>query len=146
MFKLEEVKNFKKADLNLIKALKNELSKIEFNWDKGDIEEFTFTFNNITYALCSIHEGEWTSDDGKYEYNCMDYQLISFDSEKESYPCDDNTIDEFNILVSQDIQRTGSYYSDYCYIYEKPIISLIETIEISEQIIPAHEEIQYKEI
>lgn len=64
---------------------------------------------------------------------------------KYSYPCNNNIIDKFDLILTVPVTRSGSYFSEYNYYYNKPLLSLVEIEQIPEQVIPAHEEIKFVE-
>ena len=141
MFTVKEAKKCKEIDLDLLQKLKDEIELRE-----ASIEESEFAYKGIQYALVNIDKGDWTTDDGKYENSYKEYQLVSYDNTKTSYPCDYNTIDEFNVVIRQDMYRTGSYYNEYYFEYEAPMIHKIIIDNIPKITIPAHEEVRYKKI
>lgn len=145
MFKVEEVENFAKINLDVIEVFKNQLSSYDFDSEDSSIEELEFEFNGINYALRSNGRDDWISD-GKYENTTENYQLISYDNSEIKYPCSKNIIDYYNLIISQDVSRTGSYYTDWYYSYYKPDINVVETVTVAEVVIPEHDEVVYRAV
>ncbi|HID0768063.1 TPA: hypothetical protein ACXDAZ_002592 [Clostridium botulinum] len=73
-----------------------------------------FEIDGITYALEQIEEEDWISG-GKYECSSNVFRIGI--SNKECAWKVDKPLD---LYIKQDVSRTGSYYSDYFYDYEKP--------------------------
>lgn len=140
-FSVKEAKKFKEIDLDLLQKLKDEIEPCSTS-----IEESEFVYKGIKYALVCIGGGDWSTDDGKYENSYNEYQLVSYDNKKPFYPRDHNIVDKFNVVIRQDMYRTGSYYSEYYYEYEAPMIDKIIIDNIPEITIPSHEEVRYKKI
>jgi len=145
MFKVKEVDMFTKVGSDVIEVFKNHLSSYDFDSEDSSIEELEFEFNGTNYALRSNGKDDWISD-GKYESTTENYQLVSYDNSKIKYPCDKNIINYYNLVVSQDVSRTGSYYTDWYYSYYKPDMNVIETATVAEVIIPEHEEVIYRTV
>ncbi len=108
----------------------------------GDIlEEFTILTDNINFAFICTEEPDW-DDQGKYQYMSIDYQLVSYDNSKHSWPTNDNIIDYYDFIFTQHISRSGSYFSEYYYEYDKPEPYKLKEFLIPEVIIPEHIEIR----
>ena len=95
------------------------------NW----LEDISETIDGVNYAFHVIEEGDW-DDEGKYQYR-NDIGIFC--------QCDENwfIVKKFDIAVISSITRTGSYYTDYYYEYDKLDVSQIIQKYIPEQIIPA---------
>lgn len=100
---------------------------------------------NIRLSVVEIETTKW-EDEGKYQYSCTTYQLVLYDSILYNYPCDKNIVEEFNLYFNLPITRSGSYFSDYDYNYDRPIVLQKKTIHVPEKIIPAHDEVKMEEI
>ena len=108
----------------------------------GDIlEDFTILTDNINFAFIYNKELDW-DDQGKYQYTSIDYQLVSYDNSKHSWPTNDNIIDYYDFIFTQYMSRSGSYFSDYYYEYDKPEPYKLKEFLIPEVIIPEHIEIR----
>ena len=108
----------------------------------GDIlEDFTILTDNINFAFICTRESDW-DDQGKYQYMSIDYQLVSYDNSKHSWPTNDNIIDYYDFIFTQHISRSGSYFSEYYYEYDKPEPYKLKEFLIPEVIIPEHIEIR----
>lgn len=137
MFKVEEVKLFKTPAHEVIDKLK-EVIDDTFDDESDCLECLQFVLDGVTYALRETVDNTWESE-GKYEYNTSEFQLCSYTS-------DWKIIDKFNIYVKESVSRTGSYYSDWYYSYEKPYIQEIHIETIPEKIIPKHDEVKFVNI
>lgn len=99
-----------------------------------DLEDFEYIYEDKIYGFKGIGDDEWVDDgSGKYQYKDEKGQLIEMDNEYKE-------IQSFNFGVSRSVSRTGSYYSEYYYDYEKYEVFEIKEVLIPEQIIPAHVE------
>ena len=83
-------------------------------------------------------------DEGKYTTGCRYYQLCSFDKEKANYPCKLSELDDYNVLVEIGYSKSGSYFSDYEWYFEDPVVKTIGIKVVPEVIVPEHEEVYYK--
>ncbi len=111
--------------LKIIKKLQENECSFEDNGAK---------IEGISYGICEFREDAWI-DEGKYQYTNETGRLCSFD---ENW----NVIEKFDIYLDQPISRSGSYYSDWYYMYQPIEPFTIETVMIPEKIIPAHEELK----
>lgn len=108
----------------------------------GDIlDGFTILIDNINLAFVCVLDSGW-DDQGKYQYMSIDYQLVSYDNSKHSWPTNDNIIDYYDFIFTQHISRSGSYFSDYYYEYDKPEPYKLKEFLVPEVIIPEHIEIR----
>lgn len=104
------------------KKIVGEFSKESFLEDIGE------EVNGINYGVMVVDEGKWF-DGGKYQYKTDIGVLCEFDDKW-------NTVNIFNIAVISRVSRSGSYFSDYNYDYEKLKIKKIIQRVIPKQIIP----------
>ncbi|MBM6685497.1 hypothetical protein H9X90_05710 [Faecalicatena contorta] len=149
MFTVNDVKNFKHISDDLIDIVRNKLEMWPDYNERDKIErgEMDFEKDGVSYSYLYIDETSW-DDEGKYQYQDITYQLVSYDStnSKHSYPCDDNITDKFDLILTVPVTRSGSYFSEYTYYYDKPKLSLAQIEYIPEQIIPAHEDVKIMDI
>lgn len=147
MITVEELKECKHASDELVKAVKNSIDNIwkgycERNWLE---DGFGVEHNGISYSVIEVDESLW-DDEGKYQYQNITYQLISYNPKIKSYPCDANIIDKYDLFFNLPVTRSGSYFSDYSYVYSEPVISRGTIEHIPEKVIPVHEEIKMVEV
>jgi len=100
--------------------------------------ELDFELNGFGYSLCEYEEDD-ISDEGKYQYGGTTYQLVEFDKSIESYPDGNSTTKEFNLFIYVGFSRSGSYYSDWYYMYDEPTISKVEMKHVERKVIEAHD-------
>lgn len=149
MFTIDDVKKFKHVSDDLLEVVKRKL-KMWPDYNENDrIErgEMDFEKDGVSYGYLYIDESSW-DDEGKYQFQNIIYQLAAYDSTNSeySYPCDSNITDKFDLILTVPVTRSGSYFSDYTYYYDKPNLSIVETENIPERIIPAHEEVKIVDI
>lgn len=147
MITVEELKECKYASDELVEVVKNGIDNIwgsycEHNWME---DGFGVEHDGVSYSVIEVDESSW-DDEGKYQYQNITYQLVSYNPAIESYPCDENIIDKYNLFFDLPVTRSGSYFSDYFYEYDKPVISRGTIEHIPVKIIPAHEEVKFVEI
>lgn len=144
MLKVEDVKNFKVADEDLIKCVVDAIQKAcdEYDEETNIIEEclVKINYNGINFDFISLSTSDW-DDQGKYQYQNEYYQLVSFDNSEKSWVTKDNIIDKYDLCVDVPVSRSGSYFTEYYYTYEKPMIYFSEIKHVEEVIIPAHDEV-----
>ena len=149
MFTVNDVKNFKHIPDDLLEVVKNKLETWpDYNeHDKIERGEMDFEKDGVSYGYLYIDETSW-DDEGKYQYQNITYQLVAYDSTNSeySYPCDSNITDKFDLILTTPITRSGSYFSDYTYYYDKPQLSIVKIAQIPEQVIPAHEEVKLVDV
>lgn len=149
MFTVNDAKNFKHVSDNLLEAVKNKLETWPNYCENDMIErgEKDFEKNGVSYSYLYIDETPW-DDEGKYQFQNITYQLVAYDStnSEHSYPCDSNITDKFNLILTVPATRSGSYFSNYAYCYDKPKLSIVEIETIPEQVIPAHEEVKLVDV
>lgn len=114
----------KEMDIEEAKSIVSELCNECF------LEDVCGEVNGVMYSVEIVEEGSW-DDEGKYQYKSDTGVLRSIDK-------DWNVIDKFDIAVTSDIVRSGSYYSDYYYDYGELQVQKIVQKIIPEQIIPEH--------
>lgn len=147
MFSVNDVKSFKHISDNLLEDVKNKLETWPNYCENDKIErgEMDFEKDRVSYGYLYIGESSW-DDEGKYQYQDITYQLVAYNPENQSYPCGDNIIDKFDLILNVPVTRSGSYFSEYSYYYDKPGLSIVEIEQIPEKVIPAHEEVKIVEI
>ena len=123
--------------------------EIEDNCDYAEhnyLEDgFCFEKDGIAYGLIEVNESDW-DDEGKYQYQDITYQLASFDKSVKKWVCEESVIDKFDLYLILPVERSGSYFTDYYYSYSAPIIKIAMIKHVPEQIIPAHDEVVFKEL
>jgi len=139
---LENAKSFKETPEELITLVKENLPK---ECDTRGMEDFDVELNGRWYVLCEVEEDDIISE-GKWESGGTTYQLVEFDKAIESYPCGKSITNEYDLLVYVGFGRSGSYFSDWYYEYDKPELKRIEIEVVPEQVIPEHEEISIKSL
>ena len=143
MITVEELKECKHASDELVQSVKNRIDNIwkdycVHNWLE---DGFGVEHDSISYSVIEVDESSW-DDGGKYQYQNVTYQLVSYNPEIKNYPCGASIIGKYDIFFDLPITRSGSYFSDYFYVYSKPVTSRGTIERISEKVIPAHEEIK----
>jgi hypothetical protein len=103
--------------------------------DRGDLD---FELNGFGYSLCEF-SSDSIQDEGKYQHGGTTYQLVEFDKFIESYPNKKSTTKEFNLFVYVGFSRSGSYYSDWYYMYDEPTVSKVEMKHVERKVIEAHD-------
>ena len=130
-----------------MQTVKNGINNIWKDYCERNWLEYGFyvEHDGISYSVIEVDESSW-DDEGKYQYQNITYQLVSYNPEIESYPCDESIIDKYNLFFDLPVTRSGSYFSDYFYEYNKPVIRRGTIEHIPVKIIPAHEEVKFVEI
>lgn len=105
------------------------------------LDGFTILIDNINFAFICISNSGW-DDHGKYQYNSIDYQLVSYNNSKRNFPTGDNIVDYYDFIFTQHTSKSGSYFSEYYYGYDKPEPYKLKEFLIPEVIIPEHIEIR----
>ena len=147
MITVEELKECKYASDELVEVVKNGIDNIwdsfcEHNWLE---DGFGVEHDGVSYSVIEVDESSW-DDEGKYQYQNITYQLVSYNPDIESYPCDKSIIDKYDLFFDLPVTRSVSYFSDYFYEYDKPVIRRGTIEDIPEKVIPAHEEVKFVEI
>ena len=100
--------------------------------DKFDNEHFLEDIgeeiNGVRYGVKLLEEGDW-DDQGKYQYRDDVGVLCEYDN-------DWNIVKMFDIAVTSQMTRSGSYFSEYYYEYEDLMVNKIIKKVIPKQIIP----------
>lgn len=79
----------------------------------------------------SYFDKEGIDDDGKYQYGAFNYQLMQNKS-------------PMNLFICVGFCRSGSYFTDYYYSYDKPEVCTVEIKYVPEVVIPAHKSCVFK--
>lgn len=95
-----------------------------------ELYDYIYELEGKKYGFREINDDKW-DDQGKYQYKIEKGQLVEFNEKH-------RVVKEFDFGVSREVQRSGSYFSDYYYDYEKYKPFKIEKVEIPEVVIPAH--------
>ncbi|MFG6369481.1 MAG: hypothetical protein K1W16_13910 [Lachnospiraceae bacterium] len=113
----------------LVEMSLDDAKKIAGEFDNQSfLEEIGKEVNGVNYGVKVIDGGDWI-DEGKYQYRTDVGVLCEYD---ENW----NVVKIFDIAITSDIIRSGSYFSDYNYEYDKLKINKIIKKVIPEQIIP----------
>lgn len=103
--------------------------KIVGEFDKESfLEDIGEEVNGANYGVKVVDEGGWI-DEGKYQYKTDIGVLCEFDEKW-------NVIKMFDIAVTSEITRSGSYFTDYNYDYDDLGVNKIIKKVIPQQIIP----------
>lgn len=141
-YELEDALKFEHASNELIEELKKHLHDMHMDeYNLIDRNGCSFEFNGEYYDLVEIDEDP-IQDEGKYQYGGTHYQLLKYDKNIDPWPSDRSTLGEYDIEVYVSYCRSGSYYSDYFYSYDAPIVSRITIVDVPEVVIPAHQEVK----
>ena len=92
------------------------------------LEDIGEEVNGNNYGIQVLDEGDWI-DEGKYQYRTDIGVLCEFDDKW-------NVVKMFDIAVTSEITRNGSYFTDYNYDYENLNVNKIIKKVIPQQIIP----------
>lgn len=92
------------------------------------LEDIGEEVNGINYGIRVLEEGSW-DDDGKYQYRTDIGVLCEYDK-------DWNLVKMYDIAVTSQIARSGSYFSDYYYEYDDLEVNKIIQKVIPKQVIP----------
>lgn len=104
------------------KKIIGEFNKESFLEDIGD------KVNGVNYGVKVFDKGDWT-DEGKYQYRTDIGVLCEYDEKW-------NVLKMFDIAVTSQVTRNGSYFSEYNYAYENLEVSKIVKKVIPKQVIP----------
>lgn len=145
-YELEKALKFEYASNELIEELKKHLPD-EDMCEHNLIERngCSFKFNSEYYDLVETGEDP-IQDEGKYQYGGTYYQLVKYDKNITPYPSSASILGKYDIEVYLPYSRSGSYYSDYFYMFDIPIVSRITIIDVPEIVIPAHQEVKTETI
>lgn len=102
--------------------------KIADKFDECELDDACAIIDGKKYRTELLEDENW-DDQGKYQYKYQTGLLCE---------CDDNwnVIKRFDIALMLLIKRSGSYFSDYYYEYDKPKVHKIVKKVIPKQIIP----------
>lgn len=92
------------------------------------LEDIGEEVNGVHYGVKVLEEGDW-NDEGKYQYRTDIGVLCEYDN-------DWNMTKMFDIAVTSQMTRSGSYFSDYYYEYEDLEVNKIIKKVIPKQVIP----------
>lgn len=109
-------------------SLENAMKIVEEFSKESFLEDIGEEVNGINYGVMVVDEGKWL-DGGKYQYKTDIGVLCEFDDKW-------NVVKMFDIAVISRVSRSGSYFSDYNYDYEKLKVKKIIQRVIPKQIIP----------
>ena len=126
---VEKVKQYTKVSQELLQELQDFLTS-HANTEVDLMEDFVFLYDGKNYSFELIGESAW-DDSGKYEYQDVDYILKD---EEGNY---------MNVMAEVVVTRSGSYFSEYYYEYDIPVLYTIGTKIVPEQVIPEHEVVVY---
>lgn len=147
MITVEELKECEHASDELVSIVKNSIENIWKGYCEKNLLEYEFEveYRGLPHTAIIVVESPW-SDEGKYQYQNITYQLVSYDQAVRSYPSEVSIVDKYDLFFDLPVTRSGSYFSEYLYEYSKPAISrgIIEHIPV--KIIPAHEEVKMVEV
>lgn len=145
-YELNEALKFAHASDELIEALKEHLPN-EDMCEHNLIERnrCEFIFNDEYYDLVEVGEDP-IEDEGKYQYGGTYYQLVKYDNNIDPWPSDKSILEKYDIEVYLPYSRSGSYFSEYYYVYNIPVLHRITIIDVPEVIIPAHQEVKTESI
>lgn len=142
MYNLKDALTFTKASEELIQAIKEYLHGES---EDNKVEDLNIQFNGEHYSVIEVEEDDVVSE-GKYENGGITYQLIKYDATIYNYPCEENILEKYDIQIYLSWYRTGSYYSDWYYSYDAPILQRIIIKDVPEVVIPAHQEVEIKKL
>lgn len=126
---VEKVKQYTKVSQELLQELQDFLTS-HANTEVDLMEDFVFLYDGKKYSFELIGESAW-DDQGKYQYQDVDYILKD---EEGNY---------MNVMAEVVVTRSGSYFSEYYYEYDIPVLYTIGTKIVPEQVIPEHEVVVY---
>lgn len=106
-----------------------EAKKIVGEFDNENfLEDIGEEVNGSNYGVKVLDEGNWV-DEGKYQYRTDIGVLCEFYGKW-------NVVKMFDIAVTSEITRSGSYFTDYNYDYDDLGVNKIIKKVIPKQIIP----------
>lgn len=129
LIKVEDVKQYKLVSDELLQELKDFLVA-RCNTEVDLMEDLVFLYNGKNYSFELLKESAW-DDQGKYQYQDVDYILKD---EEGNY---------MNVMAEVVVTRSGSYFSEYDYEYDIPVLYTIGMKTVPEQVIPEHEVVVY---
>ena len=126
---VEKVKQYTKVSQELLQELQDFLTS-HANTEVDLMEDFVFLYDGKNYSFELIGESSW-DDQGKYQYQDVDYILK------------DEEGNHMNVMAEVVVTRSGSYFSEYDYEYDIPVLYTIGMKTVPEQVIPEHEVVVY---
>ncbi len=129
-----EIKEDKMIELELnydelVEMSLEDAKKIVEDFDNEHfLEDIGEEVNGVNYGIKVLNEGNW-DDEGKYQYRTDIGVLCEYDN-------DWNIVKMYDIAVTSQITRNGSYFSDYYYEYEDLEVNKIIKKVIPKQVIP----------
>lgn len=122
----------------LVKMSLEDAKKIVGAFDKENfLEEIGEEVNGVNYGITAISAGNW-DDQGKYQYRTDIGVLCEYDKGW-------NVVKMYDIAVTSQITRSGSYFTDYNYDYEDLKVNKIIKKFIPKQVIPERMVVTLKE-
>ena len=113
----------------LVEMSLEDAKKIVAEFDNEQfLEDIGEEVNGVNYGVMVLEEGDW-DDGGKYQYRSDIGVLYELDN-------DWNMTRMFDIAVTSQMTRSGSYFSDYYYEYEDLEVNKIIKKVIPKQVIP----------
>ena len=112
------------------KYLIKDIMDAMFKEQRG-LEDMSVVVDGVKYGITNFKEDTWR-DEGKYQYNNEYGTLCSYDE-------DWNVVEIFDVNLELSLSRSGSYFSDWYYMYDSIKAYTEETVMIPERVIPAHE-------
>ncbi len=127
-----------KKSLKLDEELKRRIMEIIADEKTKKLESLQFSLDGRNFMFEEVDETDW-DDQGKYQYQTLTIQLIEVDTMFKE-------INKYNLFIDLDIQRNGSYFSEYYYDYlGRTVCSFsVETVPEEVVVIPEHEELRCK--
>ena len=144
-YELKEALKFAHASSELIKELKEHLPYKECEYNLSERNGCNFEFNGEHYDLVEVGEDP-IEDEGKYQNGGTYYQLVKYDNNIDPWPSDESILEKYDVQVYLTYYRSGSYFSDWNYNYDLPILEKITIVDIPEVVIPAHQEVRTESI
>ena len=96
---VEELKSLTEVDVDLLDVINANLK--EFNKTRDDekdpFDKFEFHIENVGFAFITRYESSW-EDEGKYQSQEIVGQLVAWDLNKRSYPCDNSIVTSYNLF------------------------------------------------
>lgn len=144
-YELNEALKFAHASDELIEELKKHLPYKECDKNLIEYNGCHFKFNDEHYDLVEVGEDP-IEDEGKYQNGGTYYQLVKYDNNIDPWPSDESILEKYDVQVYLTYYISGSYFSDWNYNYDLPIIQRITIVDVPEVVIPAHQEVKTENI
>ena len=130
------LKELMKIDKELLKKIVNRIGE-------DDVEDLTIEVDGKNYGFLCIEDDVWEDDGrGKYFSKCSRYLLGLFGEGDDRW----KLVEKYNVIALQCVTKTGSYYTDWHYEYDRPTFSYACEEVVPEQIIPAHTVVTFKDL